>query len=121
MSEDIEAVKETAKAIQEVAKTTNSAIDAGRQFGGFVARYIAGPLEEGLGIFHDKLKYMRWERQVRLMQRSEKFLREVGLLCLTRPVQLKIAIPQIQAASLEEDDELQDRWGGVVGQRSEHE
>ncbi|MFA4918358.1 MAG: Abi-alpha family protein [Thermodesulfovibrionales bacterium] len=114
MSEETEAVKESAKAIQEIAKTTSKAIDAGKQVGDFVAKYIAGPLEEGIGIFHDKLKYMRWERQVRLIKRSEEFLKEVGLSSPSRPVQMKIAIPLIQAAFLEENDELQDRWAALL-------
>ena len=67
-------VSETAKAVQEVAKATGKAIDAGQKFGGFISRYVAGSIEQGMGIFEDKLKYMRWERQVRLMQRAEQLL-----------------------------------------------
>jgi hypothetical protein len=32
----------------------------------------------------------------------------------TRPVPLKIAIPLIQGATLEDDDELQDRWAALL-------
>ena len=59
-------VNETAKAVQEVAKTTGKAIDAAQNFGGFFSKYVSGSVEQGMGIFEDKLKYMRWERQVRL-------------------------------------------------------
>jgi hypothetical protein len=72
-------ISETAKAFQEVAKTTGKAIDAGEKFGGFISSYIAGSIEQGMGIFEDKLKYMRWERQVRLMQRAEQLLKKIGL------------------------------------------
>ena len=105
---------ETAKAVQEIAKTTGKAIDLVNNFGRFIAKFIAGPLEQGIGIFHDKLIYMRWERQARLIKRSKDFLNEVGLSDPTRPVPLNIAIPLLQAASLEEDDELQDRWAKLL-------
>ena len=95
-------VSETAKAVQEVAKATGKAIDVGQKFGGFISRYVAGPIEQGMGIFDDKLKYMRWERQVRLMQRAEQLLREAGLTQPTRAIPLKLAVPLLEAASLED-------------------
>lgn len=103
-------VTESAKAAQEIAKASGKAIDASREAGGFIAKFISGPLEQGMGIFEDKLRYMRWERQVRLMQRASDLLKTLGLDGPTRPVSLKIAIPLLEAASLEDDDELQDRW-----------
>jgi len=105
---------EEAKAAQEIAKATGKITDAAREVGGFIARYIGGPLEQGLGIFEDKLKYMRWERLQRLIERSEKYLRERGLTEPTRPVPLKVAIPLFQAASLEDDDELQDIYARLL-------
>lgn len=107
-------MEEESKAIKEVAKTTGKAIDTAREAGGFISKFIAGPLEQGVGIFEDKLKYIRWERQVRLMQRAEDFLRLSGLEAPTRPVPMKIAIPIMQGATLEEDDTLQDRWAALL-------
>lgn len=50
--------KEEAKAVQEVAKTSSNAVDAGRELGEFVGKYIAGPLEQVSGIIEDKLKFI---------------------------------------------------------------
>ncbi|WP_237886119.1 Abi-alpha family protein [Pseudomonas sp. PGPR40] len=105
---------EESKAVEEVAKTTGQAIEAAREAGGFIAKYIAGPLEQGIGIFEDRLKYMRWERQVRYMLKSQEFLRLAGLSAPTRAVPLKLAIPLMQGATLEEDDFLQDRWAALL-------
>ena len=91
------------EATVEVAKTA-------RDLGGFIARYVGGPLGQACGIVEDKLKYMRWERQIRLMQRAEEFLAERRLDKPTRAVPLPFIIPLLQAGSLEEDDSLQDRW-----------
>lgn len=107
-------MEEESKAVQEVAKAAGQAIDAAREAGGFIARFVSGPLEQGIGIFEDRLKYMRWERQVRYMQRAQEFLRLAGLSSPTRPVPLKLAIPLIQGATLEEDDNLQDRWAALL-------
>lgn len=114
MSDPIESVVESAKAAQEIAKTTGKAIDATREAGGFIAKFVAGSLEQGIGIFEDKLKYMRWERQVRLMQRASELLRRLGLERPTKPVPLKVALPLLEAASLEDDDFLQDRWVALL-------
>lgn len=107
-------MEEESKAIQEVAKTTGKAIDAAREAGGFIAKFIAGSLEQGMGIFEDRLKYMRWERQLRLMRRAQEFLALLGLQAPTRPVPMKLVIPILQGASLEEDDSLQDRWAALL-------
>ncbi len=114
MSEETEAVKETAKAAQEIAKTTGKAIDVSQEFGGFVSRYISGPLEQGMGIFEDKLKYMRWERQMRLMERASEYMTSIGMESPTKPIPLKLAIPLLEAASLEDDDYLQDMWAKLL-------
>lgn len=107
-------MSEEAKAVQEVAKTTNNAIDAAREAGEFVSKFISGSLEQAMGIFEDKLRYVRWGRQVRLMQRADEFMRLSGMSAPTRPIPLKIAIPILQGATLEEDNYLQDRWAALL-------
>lgn len=114
MSEETKAIIESAKAAQEVAIITGKAIDAGQQFGGFISRFISGPLEQGVGIFEDKLKYMRWERQARLMIRANDFLISIGADTPSKPIPLKLAVPLFQAASLEDDDYLQDLWAKLL-------
>lgn len=107
-------MSDDAKAVEEVAKATGKAIDATRELGGFVSKYVGGTLEQGMGIVEDRLKYLRWERQIRLAERANDFLRERGLAGPTRHVPLRIAIPLLQAGSLEEDDCLQDRWAALL-------
>lgn len=43
-----------------------------------------------------------------------QFLRTRGLTEPTRAVPLKLAIPPLQAASIEDDDDLQDMWSGLL-------
>ncbi|MFO3723932.1 Abi-alpha family protein [Pseudomonas sp. HLMP] len=105
---------EQAKALQEVAKTTSQAIEAAREVGGFISKFISGSLEQGLGIFEDKLKYLRWERSIRLAQRAEELMAQAGLTTPSRPVPLKLMLPLLQGATLEEDDDIQDRWAALL-------
>lgn len=114
MSDPNQTVIESVKAAQEIAKTTGKAVDAAREAGGFIARFVSGPLEQGMGIFEDKLRYMRWERQVRLMQKANELLEDIGLEGPTRAVPLKVAIPLLQAASIEDDDNIQDKWVNLL-------
>ena len=107
-------MSEESKALEELAKTTGKAIDASRELGGFLSQYIGGSLEQAMGIIEDKLKYLRWERQVRLAERANALLAERGLPLPSRKIPLQIAIPLIQAASLEEDDWLQDQWAALL-------
>ncbi|KWC90247.1 Abi-alpha family protein [Burkholderia cepacia] len=111
---EVAAVTETAKAVQEVAKATGKGVDAATAMGGFIATYVRGSIEQGLGIFEDKLRYSRWERQQRLMQRAATFLADQGLEEPPNGVPLKFAVPLLHAASLEDDDNLQDLWAHLL-------
>ena len=105
---------EEAKAITEIAKTTGKAIDGASRIGKFMARFITGPLDQLSGISEDRFKFMRWERQVRLMDRANALLAARGMQTATRSVPLNIAVPILQAGSLEESDELQDIWTNML-------
>jgi Abortive infection alpha len=105
---------EASKAVQEVAKTTGKAIGAIEKFGSFIARFVGGPLEQAAGIYEDKLKFMRWERQARLMERASELASQIGAKLPFQPIPLKIAIPLLEAASLEDDDYLQDLWARLL-------
>lgn len=102
------------KMIEEVAKTTGKAIDTVNGLGKFISKYAAGSMEQGFGIIEDKLKYIRWERQLRLMNKAEEFGKSLGFEEPSRQIPLKIFIPLVQAATLEEDDYLQDLWAKLL-------
>ena len=101
-------------AIRELAKTAGKGIDATREMGGFIAKYIGGPLEQGIGIFEDRLKFLRWERQIRLIRRVQEILDESDLKAPTQNVPMKLLIPILQGATLEENDSLQDIWANLL-------
>lgn len=114
MTDPLQTTSDIAKATSEVAKTAGQVVDATTQLGGFVAKYIGGPLAQASGIVEDKLKYMRWENQVDLMLRAEAKLTSVGLTSPNRAIPMKLAVPLLQAASLEDDSSLRDLWANLL-------
>lgn len=111
MSEEI---IETAKAAQEVAKATVKGLEVSEKIGGFFAKVLGEPIEIATGILGDKLKFMRWERQVRLIDRVHQINYNRGVEGKEIPVSPKLAIPIIENASLEENDLLQDLWAKLM-------
>ena len=113
-SKETDSMAEVGKGTQEAAKTADHALYVGEKFGGFISRIIGGSLEQAAGIFEDKLKYHRWERQIRFMDRVNEVLADRRHPSSSRPVPLNVAIPIFEAASLEEDDDLQDLWARLL-------
>jgi len=66
--------EEEAKAAQEIAKAASQGINALEKTGGYLSKYIDGPLEQAVGIVEDRLKYYRWERKIR--ECSQSYLAE---------------------------------------------
>ncbi len=109
-----EEIIESSKAIQEVAKTTGIAVTSLKELCAFIAKYTAGSLQQACGIFEDKLKYARWENELKLMLKAGQFLKEQGFDAPNKAIPLKLAVPLLQAASLEDDDYLQDLWAKLL-------
>ncbi|WP_415879467.1 Abi-alpha family protein [Methylomonas sp. TEB] len=106
--------EEKAKAIQEIAKATHQGLNTLEKAGGYLATLIGGSLEQAIGIFEDKLKYSRWERNIRLLDKAHEFLSNRSISCPSRPVPLKILIPLLEAGSIEDDDEIQDIYAQIL-------
>jgi hypothetical protein len=99
-----------AKATEATADASKEAIQAGRDLG----RFISGPAGEVVGMLWDHLRVVRFERQVRLVERVHRFLAERGMDGPTRTIPLKVGLPLLDHATLEEDDELQDIWAMLL-------
>lgn len=105
---------EESKAVQEVAKASGKAIDASREMGGFIAKYVGGTLEQAMGIWEDKLKYRRWENQIRLVQKARDYLQARKMIEPTRSIPLSLALPLFEEGTLADDEVLRDRWGMLL-------
>jgi hypothetical protein len=108
-------IEESAKAVQETAMATGKAIDASRELGGFLRAVFGGSLEQLGGMLEDSLLMRRGVRRLRLIQRYNKIRIEMGLPPdATKPVSLKFGLPLIEAATLEDNDILQDMYARLL-------
>jgi len=106
-------IEKGAEAVGEIAKFGSQALATGEKLGGFRDRVFGGLITDAAGLIGDRVKFYRWERQLRLGDEADKILRDRGVTD-TKPVPPKVAIPLIEAATLEDKDELQDRWARLL-------
>jgi hypothetical protein len=108
MSED------PSNAIKEVAKTTGKAIDAASGMGRFFERIFGPALQEYGSALEDKVRV--W-RQIRLLRRKSQYEKECALIDKdheSHAVEPKFALALLEAASLEDDDDLQDMFARLL-------
>lgn len=110
---DSQGIIEVAKGVQEVAKTTRTALEAARETGRFIAPFLDGPLTQMALLLEDRLKYARTTRLIRLRKRLEE---EVQTLSPDgrRSLEVKFAVAALEEGSLEEEDDLQDIWARLI-------
>ena len=89
-------------------------MEAGRAVGRYLGTMLAGSVEQIVGIWEDKLKYRRWESQVKLLQKAEQMRVDAGMHGKPIPLPLKLAVPLLEGASIEDDDSLLDRWAALL-------
>jgi len=107
MTEEIEAAK-------EIAKTTGKAIDLVKDVGLFFAKAMGESIEATSGMLADTLKYKRWEKQIRLVEKAQQLLNDKGLSQNFRKISPKLAIPIIKNASFEDDDFMHTMWARLL-------
>lgn len=121
MTDEIDAVTETAKATQEVAKTTGKAIDSVRDVGGFLDRVFGRAIEDTVGLYWtDRIAAKRieasiynWERLVSLLEKAKRRLEQMGIT-ETRAVPPKVALPLLEYATIEHEEDLHTLWANLL-------
>jgi hypothetical protein len=106
-------IVEGAKAVQESAKAAGKAIDGLRETGGFFNRVFGDLIEDGIGVVADRVKFYRLERAVLLAEKTEERLKDRGIE-VTVSVPPKLAIPLIESATLEDNDDLHTLWSNLL-------
>lgn len=117
MSDD--AVTESAKATQEVAKVAGKAIDFAERRCGFISRVFGAPIEDAVAAFvGEPLKRLRMVKtaanQMKLMDDVEALIRQRKLEGKTVSIEPKLGLPIWQHASLESEDSLRSKWAALL-------
>src|SRR4051812_33283160 len=105
MSDELEVVGKVADATTEIAKTGGKVIDAASSAGRFFERIMGDLITDSVGLLSDRLKYYRIERAILLANKVENRLKEKNITNI-RIVSPKIALPLIEHATIEDDDDL---------------
>jgi len=95
---------------QQLVKASAEA--ALKPFADLCQKLFGGAAEEIGGIWQDSLKVRRFGRQIKLLRRVQELLQHAGI----DPQRVKdtISIPLLNAATLEDDECLQDKWACLL-------
>lgn len=105
--------EETAKAVQEVAKTANNAIDKTAELSRFLGK-VVGPAIQDLGeIAKQYTEYWKLRNALHLRDKFERVLLERGSPQLAA-LPLRIGLPLLDAAVTEDDETLQTLWANLL-------
>jgi len=113
MNPDDKKIEEVAKAAAEVAKFGTQTVKTTEKILRFSSKVFKVPIEETVGLIGDRLKLFRWERQVAYVDKVNNIL-DARNISETRAVMPKFALPVLENASLEDDEELQQIWAKLM-------
>jgi len=99
---------------KEEAKIAQQGLVTLEKAGSYLCQFIDGPLGQVSGIIEDRLRYSRLERKVRLFDKATEFLKRRGLNGPTAAIPLKIALPLLEAGSIEDDNDIQDIYAQIL-------
>jgi len=106
--------KETAKAVQEVAKAANNAIDAAREIACFFNRVLGNPISDAVGIaIADPLRAIRTLSLDWYARRVDEILAKRNAK-QTIGVPPRLALEILDAAQDETRDELRELWARLI-------
>lgn len=79
---------------------------------GFLQKLINPPIEELGLLVSDNIRLWRFKNQIRILEKSKKIVEKKNINIQQIP--LKILVPLLDGASLEEDDDLRDNWSALI-------
>ena len=107
-------IEEESKAIQEVAKAIGKGIDAVRELGVFIKDIFGGTLIEYGRAMLDRAKLYRYKNTLNIMDDVKEIHRQRKIEGKPIPIPPRNAIPLLEKASLEDEEEIQKLWAGLI-------
>lgn len=104
-------MEETTK---EVAKTTKKALEVAEKVGSFLGTVLGDAFKEAGASIYDWAKFYRYKNLLRINDRVVQLHKERGIHGKSVPMEPSIGIPLIEAASLAEDKNLQQKWATLI-------
>lgn len=83
----------------------------------FLSALLGPSVAETGQLLADKVRFRRLKNQVSILRKAEALLSEAAMK--PNSVALKTLVPLLEAASLEEEDSIQDLWAGLLANATE--
>ena len=107
-------MEEEAKAVQEVAKTTRKGFELVEKLSILLEKILGEGFTHLGGSFSDWAKYFRYKNLLKLQDKVISLHQKRGVEGKTIPVPPRYALQLLESASLEDDENLQDKWSGLI-------
>ncbi|MBM4064944.1 MAG: DUF4393 domain-containing protein [Planctomycetes bacterium] len=107
-------MKEEAEAAKEIAIVTGKAIDASVKLGGIFRLIFGDAAIEFGGAVKDWATYFRYKNLLKIQDKVFKLHKKRNIEGKTILIPPRYAIPLIQNASQEDNDDIQSLWAGLV-------
>lgn len=78
----------------------------------FLNKLFGPSIDEFGELFADKVKFTRLKNQIKIFNKSRELLEKNGLE--PRELNLKTLVPLIEKSSVEDDEQLQDKWANLI-------
>lgn len=78
----------------------------------FLGKLISPTIEEVGLLISDNVKYLRFKNQVKILLKAKDYVEKRNIKLKEIPI--KILVPLLDKASLEENDDLQEKWASML-------
>lgn len=102
------------KAITATAEATGKLADLAGRVGSFVDRICGDAFSQLGGMASDQVRLWRYKQLLSIQDKVDEIHRARGIEGKTIPVPFKLALPIIESASLEDDENLQGLWANLI-------
>jgi hypothetical protein len=100
--------------VEIASKSVEKLADHSIELSKFIQNLTKEPLESISGIVNDRLIFWRFKNQLSIMKKTKDILSDPEYKNFKTAIPLKIAIPFLSEASLEDDDDLQNLWARLI-------
>lgn len=109
---EAKSVLSVGKQARDIAKATDPAVDTVEKAARFINSVFGRSISNAIGLVEDKLAYYRLEKAIMLAEKLEANLSKKGVP--RRYVPVSFGLPIIEKASVEEDENLSEKWANLL-------
>jgi len=91
------------------SSTIEKGLDLAKEF---LGKLISPTIEEVGLLFADKVKYYRFKNQVKVLLKAKEYVERHNIA--VKEIPLKILVPFLDNASLEDNEDLQEKWAKML-------